>query len=399
MMIFQNILMFFAFNVAGAQKLSGNMGTVSPCNRCCGEYTNKCATLQQSMESGHLTECTILHNDKQLWFSCTTMSRSEKNRNTFDQCFERRAQELRLGSEQFHDCCLCHSVGIITAGMGDTFKMSVKESESAFGIHQGDCEVFMEHQCSGSVSLSISDCTFNQSGKLVRMTVSFDEFDSGASCSSSGDDSNLEDESYLSDCEEDFIIFDSDSDGFHISSNCVETPSFNLCNSANPNAGEHCWETKSDVEENLAAFVRGINEPLYYKTSKGFKIGNNNVPVMWSSPNRPCRGQENKLQNDSPGLNCETSKVTLNQCQGRQAKTKPTKCVQFKQESELVETHSIIAWDFAYRQARIGPWERVAVDRLRFQKRIQELEIILAPVLLRQQLKSKQQYLGSLWNI
>ncbi|XP_045608746.1 uncharacterized protein PPP1R15 [Procambarus clarkii] len=43
--------------------------------------------------------------------------------------------------------------------------------------------------------------------------------------------------------------------------------------------------------------------------------------------------------------------------------------------------HPIIAWDFAYKMARRGPWEMYARDRMRFQHRIASLEPIISPVL------------------
>jgi hypothetical protein len=45
------------------------------------------------------------------------------------------------------------------------------------------------------------------------------------------------------------------------------------------------------------------------------------------------------------------------------------------------KVHKVIAWDFAYRQARKGYWEKVACDRFRFNMRIQNLAIILNPIL------------------
>lgn len=50
--------------------------------------------------------------------------------------------------------------------------------------------------------------------------------------------------------------------------------------------------------------------------------------------------------------------------------------------SLLLVVHPMIVWSFAYRQARKGTWEVDALDRLRFQKRIEEVDEILTPVLL-----------------
>lgn len=46
-----------------------------------------------------------------------------------------------------------------------------------------------------------------------------------------------------------------------------------------------------------------------------------------------------------------------------------------------VKIHPIVAWDFAYKMARRGPWEMYARDRMRFQHRIAALEPIISPVL------------------
>jgi hypothetical protein len=46
--------------------------------------------------------------------------------------------------------------------------------------------------------------------------------------------------------------------------------------------------------------------------------------------------------------------------------------------------HVMRTWDFAHRQARIGEWETLARDRVRFTDRIKKLESIIAPVLSRE---------------
>ena len=61
---------------------------------------------------------------------------------------------------------------------------------------------------------------------------------------------------------------------------------------------------------------------------------------------------------------------------------KKKKKVCFKPDDELTVTHPMIVWSFAYKQARKGTWETEQLDRLRFQKRIKELDKILTPVLL-----------------
>ncbi|XP_046979139.1 uncharacterized protein LOC124544594 isoform X1 [Schistocerca americana] len=58
--------------------------------------------------------------------------------------------------------------------------------------------------------------------------------------------------------------------------------------------------------------------------------------------------------------------------------------VQFAKTPELKTVHKIIAWDFAYRAARVGPWELIARDRIRFHRRIEHMSRILSPVLQNQ---------------
>nr|CAD7443570.1 unnamed protein product [Timema bartmani] len=54
--------------------------------------------------------------------------------------------------------------------------------------------------------------------------------------------------------------------------------------------------------------------------------------------------------------------------------------VSFAVGDSLTTIHLMIAWDYAYRAARIGPWEQIARDRTRFQARINQMEDILKPV-------------------
>lgn len=61
----------------------------------------------------------------------------------------------------------------------------------------------------------------------------------------------------------------------------------------------------------------------------------------------------------------------------------PGKCVRFKPEAELVQVHLIVAWDFAYRNSRKGPWEELARDRDHFRRRVANLSEVLEPCLQR----------------
>lgn len=60
---------------------------------------------------------------------------------------------------------------------------------------------------------------------------------------------------------------------------------------------------------------------------------------------------------------------------------KAQKSVSFKPESELVQVHVMVTWQFAYRSCRRGPWEQFARDRDRFRMRIENTAKILNPCL------------------
>lgn len=54
--------------------------------------------------------------------------------------------------------------------------------------------------------------------------------------------------------------------------------------------------------------------------------------------------------------------------------------------------HPMVTWSYAYQEARKGPWEQYARDTERFQKRVEEAELVIGPVLLsnhRQQIYEK----------
>lgn len=55
--------------------------------------------------------------------------------------------------------------------------------------------------------------------------------------------------------------------------------------------------------------------------------------------------------------------------------------VWFPSDDLLVRVHSMVKWDFAYRQARRGDWEQYARDRDRFSTKIAQLTPILSPIL------------------
>ncbi|KAF5306573.1 hypothetical protein FQR65_LT07300 [Abscondita terminalis] len=59
----------------------------------------------------------------------------------------------------------------------------------------------------------------------------------------------------------------------------------------------------------------------------------------------------------------------------------PTKKVRFANPDQLCEVHPMVQWSYAYRNARKGPWEQYALDRMRFQNRINNSKPVLEYVL------------------
>ena len=57
--------------------------------------------------------------------------------------------------------------------------------------------------------------------------------------------------------------------------------------------------------------------------------------------------------------------------------------VHFRTDVDLAIIHYMKQWDFAYREARKGPWELAAADRCRFGRRIKELDQVISPCLQR----------------
>ena len=58
-------------------------------------------------------------------------------------------------------------------------------------------------------------------------------------------------------------------------------------------------------------------------------------------------------------------------------KEKGKRRVCFKPDNELEEVHCIVAWEFAYRSARKGNWEKYSVDRARFKRRIENTATVI----------------------
>lgn len=225
-----------------------------------------------------------------------------------------------------------------------------------------------ESQCDiNELKISISDCVYNQDGQLVQMFICFDIDHSDTSSAVSSSDSGCK--NWDSDCD-DFIVFEnSPTDEDH----CCARFDF------------VCSKTRPRKETFMKSVVLSSN--LYCKVS-----------VMESFDDELDLFVQEMLQ---PNLHYSCEELILNKKCTKEVETKKTgdffsrsstvktaskdkrkKRVCFKPDHELVVVHPMIVWSFAYRQARKGTWEVDALDRLRFQRRIEEADKILTPVLL-----------------
>lgn len=55
------------------------------------------------------------------------------------------------------------------------------------------------------------------------------------------------------------------------------------------------------------------------------------------------------------------------------------KTVQF--DDSKTKVHNLITWSYAYRQARKGLWQKEMADRMRFQRRIDNTQVVLQDIL------------------
>ncbi|XP_065835734.1 sericin-2-like [Oscarella lobularis] len=120
----------------------------------------------------------------------------------------------------------------------------------------------------------------------------------------------------------------------------------------------------------------------------GFSVAFRNDCAPRPLVNRSCSWSGGASTNDWNGsTRCEEIQARARRrpnsaSEAESARPGPTvvKRVRFQADS-LNRVHCIVAWNYAYRAARKGPWESLANDRARFQKRIRDLEPVLSPVL------------------
>ena len=213
---------------------------------------------------------------------------------------------------------------------------------------------------------SVSDCVYNQKGQLVRMFICFVTEHSDTCSDVSSSDSECS--AWDMDCE-DFIVFDSsctDED------ECCTRLDF-VCKAGN-SPKDSCAESlvltsnlyceiamMKSLDTKLDSFVEEIFHPNLHNRCDKFIMNRTS-----------CQDVECKSSEDLPANS--TGKTV--------SKQTSKKKVHFKPDSELAIVYPMIVWNFAYKQARRGTWEADALDRLRFQKRVKELDEILTPILL-----------------
>lgn len=227
---------------------------------------------------------------------------------------------------------------------------------------------FSDEMCDmNELNMSVSDCAYNQNGQLVRMFLCFDIEHSDTSSVVSSSDSGCKD--WDSDCE-DFIVFEN---------SCAD--------------GRHCCTTfEYECETNelhQETFVKSVilSSNLYCEVAVMESFDNELDSFVQEilQPNL-CYSCEELILNKKISKEIDTSDsvdfISRSSTEKTMSQVKRKKKVCFKPDNELAEVHPMVVWSFAYRQARKGTWEADALDRLRFKKRIEELDKILTPILL-----------------
>lgn len=227
---------------------------------------------------------------------------------------------------------------------------------------------FPDEMCDANeFDMSVSDCIYDQDGQLVRMFVCFDIEHSDTSSIACSSDSGCK--NWESDCE-DFIVFDN---SYADDSHCCTRFDFvcetcklhkeTFAKSVVLSSNLYCEVSVMESFDNkLDSFVHEILQPNMCFTSKEL------ILHKTSSEKEDANSRKDFISRSTTGKTVSPDKRKKKVC--------------FKLDHELAVVHPMVVWNFAYRQARKGTWEVDALDRLRFQKRIKELDEILTPVLL-----------------
>ncbi|KAL8176812.1 UNVERIFIED_CONTAM: hypothetical protein K2H54_038933 [Gekko kuhli] len=128
-------------------------------------------------------------------------------------------------------------------------------------------------------------------------------------------------------------------------------------------------------------------EPKKHKeVTVSFHLRNpDSKPEEFGNPPKPSSPKDRRSATGHPPHQCcqlETKRnhelVTTETSLSPQKERQMVKKVRFSPE---VTVHTLVVWDYASRAARRGPWEEMARDRCRFQRRIAEVGAILEPCL------------------
>lgn len=235
---------------------------------------------------------------------------------------------------------------------------------------QGDSKLPSSDQTQCDINdfnMSISDCVYNQDGQLVQMFVCFGIEHSDTSSAISSSDSGCKnwDSDY-----DDFVVFENSyTDEDHCCARfdflCSETKPHNesFSKSVVLSSNVYCEVTVMEsFDDKLDLFVQEMLQPNLRYSCEELIL------------NKKCTVEEET--NMRGNFFSRSSSVKT----ASQDKRKKKVC--FKPDHELAVVHPMIVWSFAYRQARKGTWEVDALDRLRFQRRVEEVDKILTPVLL-----------------
>lgn len=207
--------------------------------------------------------------------------------------------------------------------------------------------------CAVEDMMSIRDCVYNQKGQLVQMFICFDSEHSDTSSEVCASDSDCSDSASDS---EDFIVFEN---------LCVDEDQ--LCPGL-----EFVCET-SELQRETCTQSLVLTTKLYCEVT---------AMESFEHPKMDSFVQEFILHKGICNEECECTDDLVSTVTYGKTVPKQKKKVQFMPDDQLTVVHSMFVWNFAYRQARKGTWEADALDRLRFQKRVKDLDEILTPVLL-----------------
>ena len=219
--------------------------------------------------------------------------------------------------------------------------------------------------------VSVRDCVYNQKGQLVCMFICFDTVYSDSSSEVSSSSSYRD--SWDSDCDsEEFIVFDG---------SCTDT-----CKNDHYGSLDFVCE-EGDMFQETCTPLLPLNSNFYCEVSlmKSFDSKLDSFVQEILHPNFCHSFDEHIVDGNSHKHAQHESNKDLTSTDSSSKtipKRKLKKKVHFKPDNELTTVHPMFVWNFAYKQARKGTWEADALDRLRFQKRVKELDQILTPVLL-----------------